>query len=304
LDDLKARAPLAATRPPENLYDRWIDALGASWADDSAIPGETTKELWESKRLQTGLASWATLRHATVLVNARIAAECGEGGFEWIRLSPPRGYVEPDPNTLEAIAGLLDAVADAVRNSPALEGGKAPSFPEAALNPEEVRKEKLALREGLLRRLSEAAAKARYFAGIARKELKGEPLSTDEYEEILHVGRTAEYHFKIFKSLASPDFALSNPDPMAKIADVAGGGGGIPYLEAAVGAPLEWDQIVPYFGRREIVRGSVYSYYEFSSPKPLTDAEWRARLAGAVRPAWVARFLSKAILSCPAKDPF
>jgi hypothetical protein len=304
LDDLRARAPLAATHPPENLYDRWMEALGASWADDSAIPGETAKELWATKRLQTGLASWATLRHATVLVNERTEAECGEGGFEWIQLTPPRGYVEPAPDTLEAIARLFDATAEAVRNSPALVGGVAPSFPDAAQDLEEAQKQKPALREGVLRRLSEAAAKTRYFAGIARKELKGEPLSAGEYEEILHVARTAEYYFLIFKSLASPDFALSNPDPMAKIADVAGGGGGIPYLEAAVGAPLEWDQVVPYFGRREIVKGSVYSYYEFSSPKPLTDTEWRARLADAARPAWVARFLSKAILSCPAKDPF
>jgi len=61
---------------------------------------------------------------------------------------------------------------------------------------------------------------------------------------------------------------------------------------------------VPYFGRREIVKGSVYSYYEFPSPRPLTDAEWRARVADAPRPPWVARFLSQAILSCPAKEPF
>ena len=294
LDDLKARAALAATRPPENLYDRWIEALGTSWADTTSIPGETAKELWDAKRLQTGLASWATLRHATVLVNERTEAECGEGGFEWVLLTPPRGYVEPAPVVFEAISGLFDSAAKAVGNSPALAAGKAPS--EAG--------EEQALRQGVLRRLGEAAAKARLFALIARKELRGEPLSIADYEEILNVGRAAEYHFLIFKSLASPDFALSNPDPMAKIVDVAGGGGGIPYLEAAVGAPLEWDQIVPYFGRRGIVKGSVYSYYEFSSPGPLTDAEWRARVAGAARPTWVGRFLSKAILSCPAKDPF
>ena len=302
LKNLQARAPAAGSGAPQNLYDRWIDALATSWVESSAIPGASNKDLWETKRLQTGLASWATLRHATVLVNERTAAECGEGGFEWILLTPPRGYVEPTPDAFEAIAGLFDAAAAAVRNSPALEGGNAPSFAEE--RPQSPEGEVLALRAGVLRRLGEASAKARLFAGIARKELRGEPLSKQDYEEILYVNRTAEYHFMIFKSLANESFALSDPDPMPKIADVAGGANGVPYLQVAVGAPLEWDQIVPFFGRQEIVKGSVYSYYEFALPAPLNDAEWRARLPGAARPAWVTPFMSKEILSCPAKNPY
>ncbi len=303
LKSLQARAPAAGSRAVENLYDRWIDALAIAWADDTAIPGESKKDLLETKRLQTGLSSWATLRHATVLVNERTVAECGEGGFEWILLTPPRGYVEPAPDEFEAIAGLFDAAAAAVRSSPALEGGNAPSFEElrGTTAPEG---QVLALRTGVLRRLGEAGAKSRVFAEIARKELRGQPLTNQDYDEILYVNRTAEYHFLIFKSLANANFALSNPDPIPKIADVAGGANGIPYLNAAVGAPLEWDQVVPFFGRQEIVKGSVYSYFEFTSLAPINDAEWRARLAGAARPAWVTPFLSKEILSCPAKDPY
>jgi hypothetical protein len=294
LDNLKARAPNAASQPPANLYDRWTEALGTSWADTAGIPGETAKELWDAKRLQTGLASWATLRHATVLVNERTVAECGEGGFEYIQLTPPRGYVEPAPDTLEAIAELFDATANSVQKSLALATGK---VPDEAGNGQ-------ALRQGVLRRLGEAAANARLFAAMARKEIKGEPLSINDYLQILFVGRVAEYHFLIFKSLGNPDFALSNPDPIAKIADVAGGANGIPYLHAAVGTPLEWDQIVPFFGRREIVKGSVYSYYEFSSPTPLSDLDWRKRVAGEARPAWVTPYISNENLSCPAKDPY
>jgi hypothetical protein len=305
LDDLKTRAPAAHGQVPNNnLYDRWIEALGTSWADNASIPGETAKGLWDTKRLQTGLASWATLRHATVLVNERTIAECGENGFEWIKLTPPRGYVEPAPETLESIAGLFDAATNVVKTLPTLGGGQVPPLPDVAPEFDTVQNENLALREGLLRRLGEAAANARLFAGMARKELKRKRLSSDDYEKILHVGRVAEYHFLIFKSLANPDFALSNPDPMPKIADVAGGANGVPYLHSAVGAPLEWDQIVPYFGRREIVKGSVYSYYEFASPAPLDDAKWRTQLSGARRPAWVAPFMANEILSCPPKNPY
>jgi hypothetical protein len=302
LKNLQARAANLNSGAPTNLYDRWIDALAASWVESASIPGENKEGLQEVKRLQTGLASWATLRHATVLVNERTSAECGEGGFEWILLTPPRGYVEPTPAAFEAIAGLFDAAAAAVSKSPSLEVGNAPSL--AQERPGTPEGEVLALRAGVLRRLGEASAKCRLFAGMAQKELKDEPLSNQDYDEILYLNRTAEYHFLIFKSLANPNFALSNPDPMPKIADVAGGANGIPYLNAAVGAPLEWDQLVPFFGRREIVKGSVYSYYEFSSPTPLSDSDWLKQLPGAAPPAWVTPYMSKEILSCPAKDPF
>ena len=147
---------------------------------------------------------------------------------------------------------------------------------------------------------------------MAQKELQNQPLADSDYDEILHVGAVAEHDFLVYNSLASADLALSTPNPMMKIADVAGGGE-VPYLEAAVGRPLEWDQVVPYFGRREIVKGSVYSYYEFPSPTPLTDLAWAGKpanpdadpanpspadkaISGKVEvqahPAWVRSFIS------------
>lgn len=228
-----------------------------------------------------------------MLVNERTGAECGEGGFEWILLAPPRGYVEPAPKTFEAIAGLFDAAAEFVRSAPALSAGNLPNEEQG----------KTALRKGLLRRLGQAAAKSRLFAGIARKELQGIPLSARDFDEILYVNRTAEYEFLIFNSLANPEFALSNPDPMPKVADVSGNAQ-VGYLNAAVGKPLEWDEIVPYFGRREIVKGSVYSYYDFTSREPLMDSEWYGRLPSTPRPSWVTPFVSNSILSCPVKTPY
>jgi hypothetical protein len=260
---LRQRQPKSG--PRANLYDSWIDALAAQWAEDAKFPGISPETLWKAKRLQTGLASWATLRHATVLVNERVAAECGEGGFEEIVLRPPRGYVEPDPKTFNAIASLFDQMQDAIAHSANFKGNL--PLGEGADDKSEP------LRNGIIRRLQASASKARLFASMAEKELRNEPLSNADYDEILHVGAVAEHDFLVYKSLANKDLALSTPDPMMKIADVAGGVG-TPYLEAAVGRPLEWDQVVPYFGRREIVKGSVYSYYEFSSPAPLSDLAW------------------------------
>jgi hypothetical protein len=279
LDATRKRFSAAAGASRTNLYDDWIAALATSWAEPSsgsAIAGP----LWETKRLQTGLASWTTLRHATVLVNDKTAAECGEGGFESIVMRPPRGYVEPDPATFTAIAALFDATIAVVRASP-------------AIDPQ--------LRDGIIRRLDESRDNTRKYQVIAEKELRGEALTAGDYELIQYVGRAAEHNFLIFMSLANPKYALSNPDPMMKVADVADGPSST--LEAAVGRPLEWDQIVPYFGRSEIVKGSIYSYYELASDHPIDDAAWRDRVDRQARPDWVSRYMSNVELSCPARQP-
>jgi hypothetical protein len=316
IDALEGRAPKSAATT--DLYDAWINALAVQWADDATFPGTSQDALWNTKRIQTGLGSWATLRHATVLVNERSTAECGEGGFEAIVLRPPRGYVEPDPKTFEAIASLFDQMEQGVAKSPNFTG----DLPEDNSGGSD--KPPQPLQAGIIRRLQATASKTRLFESMAEKELQNQPLADSDYDEILHVGAVAEHDFLVYNSLASADLALSTPNPIMKIADVAGGGE-VPYLEAAVGRPLEWDQVVPYFGRREIVKGSVYSYYEFPSPTPLTDLAWAGKPANPdadpvnpspadkatpgkvetqAHPAWVSSFISRESLACPAEPPF
>jgi hypothetical protein len=289
LDALQARM----RAQPATLYERWIEALATQWAEDalSALPAEH-RPLWRAKRLQTGLASWTTLRHVTVLVNERSAAECGEEGIEPIVLRPPRGAVEPDPATFETIAALFDETARLVSSWPRMTG----AVPGEAEEP---------LQQGIVRRLRESAAKARQFADIARRQLQAGSLTSQDYEAILDVGRIAEHHFLVFKSLAREDLALATPDPMPKIVDVAGGGPAhVPFLLAAVGRPLEWDHVVPYYGRRQIVKGAVYSFYELVSKSLLNDEEWRQRLPTEKPPAWIRPYLAATALSCPPRDPF
>ena len=299
LKDLRARRPAigADAKTPGNLYDRWMNALALQWAEGVAPPeGGRDRELWNVKRLQTGLASWATLRHATVLVNERTTAECGEGAFEPILLTPPRGYVEPDPQTFQAIARIFRSLEEMVQSWK--------SSPEGTL-PTDTEEERESLKEGVLKRLRETIAKADLFRGIAEKEIARQPITSAEYEEILYVGRIAEHHFLVFKSLADKEYALSNPDPMPKITDVAGGGlYNVAYLMSAVGRPMEWNHIVPYFGRKEIVKGAVYSYYEFISEKLMNDKEWLEALPGKKHPDWVSKFVSGSAVECPPKNPY
>lgn len=274
LDGITARRP----RPAANasLYQRWLDAMAVEWADSAAFPGvPANAPVWGVKRLQTGLATWATLREATILVSERAgAAEAGEGGFETLVPEIPRGYVEPAPRTFEAIADLYDALAADV------------SIPEDH-----------ELEVGVTGRLKKSSAEVRRYAEMARKELRGEALSTAEYLAIEGVGGTVEHAFLLYKALGDPELAISIPEPMGKIADVAGDTR-LGVLEVAVGNPMEWHQLVPYFGRRQIALGSVYSYYEFTSKELFNNEEWRQALGRHPHPEWVQAVMAPATNAC------
>jgi len=286
---LQKRSAKSKQNVDTSLYSKWLSVLSTQWRTPKLPTDQTfATQFWERKRLQTGLAAWATLRHSTLLINARNAAECGEAGFEPIVLQAPRGYVEPDPATFRQIAELFDLTSVTVKKL-----GKSWAANEPGLQ------------EGLLARLKESAEKVRLFAAIADKELHHQALSSEDYESILYVGRAAEHNFLIFKSLAQKDMALSDPDPLPKVAEisVAGAGSRSSFWLVGVGQPLEWDQIVPFFGRKEVVKGATYSFYETSSSQVLSDKEWRTKIKDLPRPTWVQDVLSPSKLSCPAKVP-
>ena len=109
--------------------------------------------------------------------------------------------------------------------------------------------------------------------------------------------------FKLYRSLAEKDLGIPIPEPVPKIADVAGDlDHGL--LEVAVGAPLGWRQAAPYFGRRQLVVGSVYSYYEFTSFKLYDNETWRKEIGEHARPAWIQPLITPPESSCrPGASP-
>jgi hypothetical protein len=245
----------------DNIYNQWIDAIAVQWADGLLSQnGEKDRELWQIKRLQTGLASWATLRHATILVNEKFAAEGGEGGFETLITRPARGSVEPDPNTFSAIAGLFNAMAKYVSDM---------VFSQT-LNDEQKK-----LFQNIETELKNVVRIIKQFQIMAEKTLKNEELTENEYSMIRNIDGIVEHNFLKFNSLMQDDYGIADPDPMAKIADVSyDKTTGLQWM-VAVGNPMGWNHIVPFYGRRQIVKGSIYSYYEFTSARILNDEEWR-----------------------------
>ncbi|MFO0550995.1 MAG: DUF3160 domain-containing protein [Polyangiaceae bacterium] len=88
------RATMKALPPTSldpTLYDHWLDALMAVARSDvrPELPKVMRTAAWHDHKLETTLASWAELRHDTVLM-----VEQSMGG---IGCQYPEGYVEPIP---------------------------------------------------------------------------------------------------------------------------------------------------------------------------------------------------------------
>lgn len=237
------------------------------------VPEGVNPSLWRRRLMQTALASWTSFKHTTVLVNASMGAECGDGfqGFEELRAEPVRGAVDPVPAAWKGIGALLRSLADHARKL---------DFKE---------------RDGLRKVLSQASARATAFGRMAARQKKGEPLTKEEYQAIQKFAGEVEHPFLLLKSAVSrrgPDAdsggMLVVPPPMTKIVDIHQGGPAS-FLHMAVGHPLAVQVLLGDRGILTPVSGAVYSYYEVVADKRLDDDEWRARLKSGNVPAptWV-----------------
>ena len=265
---------------PDNIYNKWMDALAVQWTDGFDTPnGAKDKNIWQTKRLQTGLASWATLRHATILVNEKLAAEAGEAGFETLVMREPRGTVEPDPNSFAAIAGLFDSMAKYV----------------STISKKSMDDTNRSVYEGVVGRLTRVAEDIRGFEEMAKRVKQGEPLNAVDFDKIMNVARVAEHYFLLFNSLSNDEYGMSDPDPIPKIADVMQDDTSSPYTVwmVAVGNAMEWNHIVPFYGRRQIVKGSIYSYHEIVSEEILNDEQWREQVEQQEPLPWIREYITK-----------
>jgi hypothetical protein len=102
--DLAAMRVLADAHPPEfwqaNLYNHWLDALRTlsptATREETGEPPVAKTELWSRRLLSTQLASWAELRHDTILY----AKQSYTGGDT---CEFPDAYVDPYPEFYERI---------------------------------------------------------------------------------------------------------------------------------------------------------------------------------------------------------
>jgi len=270
IDQLAAGvAATPATTWGSNLYWGWLYCLQPlNTPAPDTYPSFMHSEAWQDRSLNSTLASWAELRHDTILYAKQSAAECG--GEEGPPPPKVKGYVEPNVAFYSRLAWLLDKTNQGLKSRGLLDDTLTSSF------------------EGfgdLLHKLGE----------ISTKELTGVKLSGEEYDTIRYIGGTIENLTLSTTAPGSNSWDLVDPADrnMALIADVH-----TRYPDAeevGVGPANEILVIVPIEGKLVLTRGATLSYYEFMQPvnDRLTDERWQAMLKAGTAPpvpSWTRSF--------------
>jgi hypothetical protein len=254
-----------------NLYWSWLYALKALLAPaPEGYPSFMRNAAWQDKSLNTALGSWAELRHDTILYGKQSGAEQGDGDEPFAY----KGYVEPNVLVWQRLLSLTRQSREGLTARGLLSDELKGKFEEF---------------EQMLTTLNL----------ISEKELRNQKLTTEEYDQIRHIGGQLEY-LTLSVMTGKPDtWELVNETDkdMAVIADVHTGGDRA--LEEGVGHAYEILAIVPVEGRLVLTRGAVFSYYEFDYPAAdrLTDEKWQALInAGRAPqpPVWIKTFVAPA----------
>jgi len=233
----------------QNLYWGWLDALRALLNElPAGYPEFMRTEAWQKKGLNAALASWAELRHDTILY----AKQSYTPGYVSV---PPdvAGYVEPVPEFYGRLLALARMTREGLTVLDALS-------PAAAA--------RLVSLEAILERLLE----------LAGKELTNEELTADDHMYLRDFGDTLE---TTVAGVAEDGFKTT------LVADVHTHGVEGRVVEEASGYVDLIVVACPHpSGGAFLAAGPVLSYYEFKQPMDdrLTDEAWRALLDSASRP--------------------
>jgi len=246
----------------KNLYWAWLYSLKPLLKEyDSGYPTFMQTQAWQDKALTTALASWAELRHDTILYAKQsytmAAASAGPMKQRVV------GYVEPVPEFYNRLLALTRMTIKGLDEMEALDS---------------VSKARLERLEEVLERLLE----------ISKNELENKELTQEDYDFIESFG-------------GQLNGVIADVEDKAKkttiIADVHTDQNSGQVLEEGVGYV---DMIVVAYkvpdGRILIGAGPVMSYYEFKQPMSdrLTDEKWRDMLQSnpPERPEWADSFIS------------
>jgi hypothetical protein len=256
----------------QNAYWNWLYSLMPLLAvKGPGYPDFMQTLAWLDKDLYAALASWAELRHDTILYAKQSGTETG---------LPPsaiekQGYVEPNPHFYGRLASLSNFMIQGLDSRGLLFDNFKASL------------EKLS---ALLLQLK----------SISEKELANTPLSSSDYMTIFDIGKSLYdiITFSPWPSEGPPRWGEeSDIEPMPVIADVHTDANSGLVLEEGVGYPYAIYVICNLEGRPVITKGAGYSYFEFTWPMNdrLTDEKWRQMLVTAdppQPPSWIDSFFA------------
>lgn len=265
----------------ENLYNTWLWMLQPTLKEKpKGYPNWMRSALWKAKDLITALASWAELRHDTILYVKQSYTWAVAG----ITAIPPieakyYGYVEPNP---ELFARAKYAV----------------EYLEAGLREQGVITEEVAIA------LQESSTMMKRLQEISEKELEGQALSESDYNYIKDIDEQFNAILEKLASALTIEEGEPGPDKIAEtslegtddafktsmIADVHTETNTKKVLEVGTGK-VDWLLAAHKSkeGRIGIAAGPMFAYYEFAWPMDdrLTDEKWRAEVMNSMeRPVW------------------
>jgi hypothetical protein len=261
----------------ERFYSAWHYAFRSQIEPKGpAYPAFMQSPAWPYKEINSMLASWAELKHDTILYT-KIPEGLGGGGPPIS--GPAPAYVEPNPNVYYCLAfatrTLYDGLSATIfewqnRNWVQSEFTGQPGLQE------------------YLNHMMQLGEKMESFGEIAERELRGETLSEDDYYRITGC---LEY-----KECVDPMGYMGEsmkPEPIPIMAAVSGFENQI--IEVGVGLLNRIYVAIPINGETYVAQGGVLSYYEFIQPREerLTDEAWREMLQQDPphAPAWMVNFI-------------
>jgi hypothetical protein len=267
----KEYARLADADWNRNLYWSWLYALKPLLAEYGAgYQTFMTTTAYRTKSLTTALASWAQLRHDTILYAKQSYTMVREAAAV---VDPPKaveGYVEPLPDFYARLLALARMTNQGLSEMKVLD---------------ERAKNRLDAFEKLLERL----------LAHSEKELRNEELTEADYAFIRDFGENLE------SVAVPPDPGTGQSQSMKTtlVADVHTDQNTQQVLEEGTGyVDLGVFSYRQPDGRLVLGAGPVLSYHEFKHPMKdrLTDEKWRDLLKGKespARPEWTAEYLSR-----------
>lgn len=277
---------LPVTTWRQNLYWGWLDTLRAAWgAVPLRAPAFMKTPAWSDKQLATGLASWAQLRHDTLLY-AKQPYGLGGGGAPPLRVV----YVEPAPLVYVRLLALTQQV-----KATLVAAGELDALPQKT--------------EGFfagaytgLVPLNETGYRAAIdaYAGIvalaervSERELLNQTVSADNLATLTGIGALLGILTNFFQHNGAGQVMSFFDKQVAQVADVFTDPNSAQVLEEGVGDVLPIYAVVLVNGARWLARGGVFSYYEFHHPSNdrLTDDAWRRLAHRPGLPMWELRSL-------------
>jgi len=244
----------------KNLYWSWLYSLKSLLKEfGSGYPTFMQTTAWQDKELTTALASWAELRHDTILYAKQSYT------LKLTSILPSQksvvGYVEPVPEFYNRLLALTKMTNKGLSEMNVLD---------------EEAKSRLNNLEGILKKLVE----------ISKKELQNEELAKDDYNFIKNFGEELNGVIADVPSKSKKTTIIADVHTDQNTGQVLEEGVGYVKLIAVA-------YKVPD-GRILIGAGPIMTYYEFKQPmsKRLTDEKWANILitSSPSSPEWVSNF--------------